>query len=440
MTKSANNTAPAVRRPRDKSFGIGSRVFLASTFAILLVVGCGGWSVQAKLSGAVIAQGQVTVRTQVKEVQHRDGGIIKEILVEPGSTIEAGDVLLRLDETQTRAELGVLRSQLAELRGRKARLIAERDGAAEVVVERDAEGNTISETILKGEQRLFGDNRATRDAQRKQLQAQIDQFAEQIRALEAQQQSNAAERALVADDLDRLMPLVRRQVVEASRTRTLERDIARLDGLTGEIAANIARVRGQISESELKIIELDQQVRTDAQRELRDVEGKIAELRERAVAALDRMDRMDLRAPISGIVNEVRVHTIGGVIASAETVMTIVPEGEELVVEARLSPVDIDQVEPGQTAKLRFSAFNQHTTPEIAGTVEIVGAAASLDQATGQAYYLATIGIPDDTVISRRSLVPGMPVEVFLQTKERTALSYLVKPFTDQMQRALREE
>ncbi|RFC62256.1 HlyD family type I secretion periplasmic adaptor subunit [Fulvimarina endophytica] len=438
MTRSA--TSPRSARPRDKNFGVRSRVFLASSFAVLLVVGCGGWAAQAKLSGAVIAHGTVAVRTQIKEVQHRDGGIVEDILVAPGAKVEAGAVVLRLDQTQTRAELGVLRSQLAELGGRKARLIAERDGLEAIVVDKEARGDGVSEAIVDGERRLFEENRATRDAQRKQLQAQIDQFEEEIRGLEAQQTSNSEERTLVAEDLDRLMPLVRKQMVEVSRTRTLERDIARLDGLAGELSANIARARGQISESQLKLIELDQQVRTDAQRELRDVEGRISELHERAVAAADKLARMDVRAPIGGTVNEVRVHTIGGVIAAGETVMTIVPKGEDLVVEARLSPVDIDQVEPGQTAKLRFSAFNQRTTPEITGTVEVVTAAASVDEATRQAFYLATVRIPRHSEISQKSIVPGMPVDVFLQTKERTALSYLIKPFTDQMQRALREE
>ena len=199
-------------------------------------------------------------------------------------------------------------------------------------------------------------------------------------------------------------------------------------------------MKGQISEAKLKIIELDQQVRTDAQRELRDVDGRMAELQERIVAATDRLSRMEVRAPISGIVNDLKVHTIGGVIASGETVMTLVPEGEDLVVEARLAPTDIDQVHVGQAAKLRFSAFNQRTTPQIDGAVDIVGAAATLDPATGQTYYLATLVITDETGLGEKHLVPGMPVEVFLQTGERSALSYLVKPFTDQMSRALRED
>ncbi len=436
-----NQSAGAAKgRLANRNFGIRARILVAGSAAILLIVGCGGWAASAKVSGAVVSQGKVTVKHNVKQVQHRDGGIVSEILVDHGDVVDEGAVLLRLDETQTRAELGVIQAQLAELRGREGRLRAERDGLAELSFDKlDSSFKTRGE-IEEGERRLFGNNLATREAQREQLLSQMVQFEEQIRGLVAQRDSHKTEGAMIAEDLEKLRPLVKKQILEGSRTRTLERELARIDGLTGEIEANIARVTGQISEAKLKIIELDQQVRTDAQRELRDVEGRIAELRERVVAAKDRLSRMEVRAPVSGFVNELRVHTVGGVISAGETVMTIVPEGEQLLVEARLAPQDIDQVRPGQTAKLRFSAFNQRTTPEIAGTVEVVSAAASVDNNTGEAFYLASIAISDEGELAGKILIPGMPVEVFLQTGERTALSYLVKPFADQMERALRED
>jgi HlyD family secretion protein len=234
--------------------------------------------------------------------------------------------------------------------------------------------------------------------------------------------------------------LLRKGLIEGDKTHTLERDLVKIDGHIAEVESDIARARGQISEVNLKMIEIDQQVRTDAQRELRDVEAKVAELDERIVAAKDRLTRMELRAPISGTVNDLKVHTVGGVIAPGETVMSIVPSGDELVVEARVAPTDIDQVTTGQDVRLRFSSFNQRTTPEIDGRVNVVGAAASVDAQTGQAYYLSTIAIVDDSGLEGKQLVPGMPVEVFLHTKERSALSYLVKPFTDQMKRAMNED
>jgi HlyD family type I secretion membrane fusion protein len=244
----------------------------------------------------------------------------------------------------------------------------------------------------------------------------------------------------VAEDIDRLAPLLRKGLIEGDKTPTLERDLVKIDGHIAEVESDIARARGQISEVKLKMIELDQQVRTDAQRELREVEAKVAELDERIVAAKDRLTRMELRAPISGFVNDLKVHTVGGVIAPGETVMSIVPGGDELVVEARIAPTDIDQVSTGQDVRLRFSSFNQRTTPEIDGRVKVVGAAASVDPQTGQAYYLSTIAIVDDRDLKGKQLVPGMPVEVFLHTRDRPAISYLVKPFTDQMKRAMNED
>jgi HlyD family type I secretion membrane fusion protein len=424
-----------------ESFAIRSRVAIASLFVGLLVIGFGGWAAHADLAGAIIAQGKVAVKKQVKLVQHRDGGIVAEILVANGDRVREGDVLVRLDETQTKAELGVLKSQLTELLGRRARLSAERDGAPAIRFERDFETAPQSAEIARGEIRLFEENRAVREARREQLLLQIEQYGEQVRGLNSQQTSNAAERVMVNDDLNRLMPLYHNKYIEIGKIRAMERDLVKIDGLKGEIAANIARVKGLIGETKIKILEADQQVRTDAQREYREVDGRIAELQEKIVAAQDRLSRMNLTAPISGLVNELSIHTVNGIIAPKETLMSIVPESAELIVEARIAPTDVDQAAVGQPARMRFSAFNQRTTPEIHGVLETVGAAATLDPASGQTYYLSTVTIAGSIKgIAGKPIVPGMPVEVFLTTGHRSALSYLVKPFTDQMMRSFREE
>jgi HlyD family type I secretion membrane fusion protein len=428
-------------RGADQSFGIRSRVAMAALLAIVLIGGCGGWAVHAELTGAVIAQGKVAVRKQVKLIQHRDGGIVGEILVANGDAVKAGDVLVRLDETQTKAELGVLKGQRAELEGRRARHVAERDGATAIRFDSRFEHDPFTAEIARGEIRLFNENLAVREARRDQLSLQIAQFEEQVRGLTAQQEANASERKMVKEDLERLTPLYNKGFIEIGKIRTMERDLVKIDGLKGEIDANIARVKGQISESRIKIIEFDQQARTDGQRDLREVDGKLAELQERIVASLDRLSRMVIRSPISGTVNELAVNSVNGVIAPKETLMSIVPESADLVVEAKLSPTDIDQAATGQPARLRFSSFNQRTTPEVAGTVETIGAAASLDQASGQTYYLSTIAIAGgQRQVAGKPIVPGMPVEVFLTTGDRTALSYLIKPFTDQMMKSFREE
>ncbi|HCL64561.1 MAG TPA: HlyD family type I secretion periplasmic adaptor subunit [Rhizobium sp.] len=440
------STAPSNRRsnpekPSRNDYGITRRVTAAALLAAGLIVGCGGWAAQARLSGAIIAQGKIVVRNQVKLIQHRDGGIVADILVANGDVVKAGDVLVRLDETQTKAELAIVSGQLAEFLGRRARLRAERDGAKVVSFEKDFESTSLASQIADGELRLFSENSAMQDGKREQLRLQVIQYEDQVRGLEAQQAANEIERSIIADDLKRLQPLADQKIIDITKTRSMERDLAKIDGLKGEIVSNIARVKGQISEAKLRIIELDQQAHTDAQRELRDVDARISELQERLVAAQDRLSRMALIAPIDGVVNEVSIHSINGVIAPGQTVMSIVPGNEDLAVEARLAPNDIDQVFPGQTAKLRFSAFNQRTTPQVDGAVDVVAAAATVEPSSGQAYYLSTIAISGDLHnLGDKQLVPGMPVEVFFTTQERSALSYLVKPFTDQMMRSFREE
>ena len=419
---------------------IGVRIGTAVVLSLCLVGACTAWAFSARLSGAVIAEGQVVARDQVKEVQHPDGGVVAEILVRNGDVVEQGDLLVRLDDTQLKADLAVMTAQLAIQEGRRARLLAVRDDAPHVVFPEGFEEAPGAVEIVAGETRLFEEDRAVRRVRREQLEAQIAQFEEQVRGLEAQRASNSTEAEIIRADYERASSLAQKGLTETSKISALERDLAKYGGQAGEIDANIARVRGQASEANLRIVEMENQVRTEAQGELRDVEAKISELRERIVASKDRLSRTSLRAPISGSVNNLKTHTVGGVVAPGATVMGVVPIGA-VVVEARVPTTGVDQVGPGQSVKLRFSAFNQRTTPEFDGEVQVVAAASIVDEATGMPYYLSTIRIVDaEARLGERALVPGMPVEVFFQTGERTAMSYLLKPFTDQMQRAFREE
>ncbi|OWY05033.1 secretion protein HlyD [Thioclava sp. F42-5] len=420
-------------------FSIRARILFATAFLGALILVFGGWAAQAKLSGAVIAQGQVAVKSQLKVVQHPDGGVIREIRVENGDLVQAGDVVLSLDDTQLRSELGIVETQIRELTGRRARLLAVRDSAVEIVFPEGFDTAEETAAIADGERQLLAHDRAMQDLRRDQLLSQVDQFDEEIRALEAQRHSNEIERRLRGEDHARLETLLKKGLTEKGAITEIERDMARLDGVSGEIEANIARVRGQISESNLRILELDHQARTAAQKELRDIDAQMAELHERAVAARDRLSRTEIRAPIAGVVNELGVHTVNGVIAPGERVMAIVPDGE-LIVEARLRTTDIDQVMPGQPVRLRFTAFNQRTTPEVAGEVRVVAASATKDESGGN-YYLCTVALTEAPVLpDGRGLRPGMPVEVFFQTGERTAISYLLKPVADQVQRTMRED
>ena len=427
----------------DHKLRLGGRVVAGLAFGVLLLAGVGGWAATAELKGAVIATGVVKVDRDLKAIQHRDGGIVSEIGIREGDFVTAGQVLLRLDDAQTKAELSIVRAQLAELSVKKARLLAERDviELIELPDLPDNAGEHIGD-IVAGETRLLEGNRRNRKTQTDQLVLSVDQLGEEIAGLEAQRTAKLDEIALVERENDKIKGLAEQKLIENARVFATSRDLARLTGEKAEITASIARAKVRISEIRLQIIGVEETARTEAQRELSAVEPKLAELRERAAAIEDRLRRTDIRAPIAGIVNELSVNTLGGVISPAEKLVSIVPEDAELKIEARLAPTDIDQVRVGQAAKLRFSAFNQRTTPELHGEIAYVSAATSLDAATGQPFYVAEIGISDKEMakLGDNRLRPGMPLEVFISTEDRTAISYLAKPLVDQFQRALREQ
>ena len=418
-------------------FGITSRIVVSAAFAATLLFGVGGWAAHARLSGAVITQGQVAISQQVKLIQHRDGGIVSEIAVRNGDQVRKGDVLIRLDETQTRVELAIVRGQLQQFYAMRARLKAERDGEAAV----SFDGLDVSEVLKVSELKLFEANRRMITSQEEQMRLQITQLEEQIRGLKAQTGSSDAEREIVEKEIAKLETLLKSGLVPVSEHRDLLRQMARIDGSKGELVARIAEAVGQISELRIKLLAIDQNTRKETQTQIVGIEAKIAELSEREVAARDRLSRMEVRAPVDVLVYDLQVHTIGGIIAPGASVMSIVPEDDDLTVEIRIPPADIDRIAPGQASRLRFTVFNQRTTPELDGQVGVVAAATTIDRATGQPYYLATVDITQAlNKLGDRKLMPGMPVEVYVQTDERTAISYLTKPFTDQMLRAFREE
>ncbi|MGI9381520.1 MAG: HlyD family type I secretion periplasmic adaptor subunit [Methyloligellaceae bacterium] len=409
----------------------------------LLVAGIGGWAATAELSGAVIASGTVVVEKHVKKVQHRDGGIVAKIHVKNGDRVEAGQVIVVLDDTQIRAELGIVKAQLTELTARKARLSAEVDGLSHVVFpEGFVDSGPHAKHVAAGERRLFSSTRSNQKSQKEQLQLQIGQLEQEISGIEAQRKSKKVQLEIIELELAQIKHLHEQQLTSVTRLYALQRESERLRGDYGGLVAQIARSKGKISEINLQILAIEQTARLQAQRELRTGEAKIAELREREIAAKDRLKRTKLHAPQSGIVHELAAHTIGGVITSAEAVLLIVPENEKLTIEARVAQIDIDQVTVGRPAKLRFSAFNQQTTPELEGRVVHVSADVTTDDRTSQTYYVTRVEIDPSSreKIRDLDLLPGMPVEVFISTGARTALSYLSKPITDQFRRAFREE
>ncbi|WP_134498855.1 HlyD family type I secretion periplasmic adaptor subunit [Microvirga pakistanensis] len=432
------------RAGKDKDdFRLGSRVTAGIALGTLLVVGCGGWAAIAQINGSVIAQGTVKVDQNLKLIQHRDGGIVSQIAVREGDRVKAGQILLRLDDVQTKAELSIVRSQLSELVARKIRLIAERDAADTIVVPLiEVVPVTLADLASYGEVRLFEGNRANRESQKEQLRSEIAQLEQEVKGLQAQQTAKNYELNLVRTEHSKLKGLADKGLIEGSRMYGINRDLTKLTGEIGEVDASIARARARMSSITLQVISIDENARTEAQRELSAVATKISELNDRRIALEDRLSRTDIRAPLSGIINELSVHTVGGVITPAETLATIVPQDAKLKIEAKLSPVDVDQIFIGQSAKLRFSAFNQRTTPELKGEIAYVSAASTRDPATNTTHYLADVRI-DPTEFEKlagQPLKPGMPVEVFVATQDRTAISYLSKPFMDQFAKAFREE
>ena len=410
----------------------------------LLVVGFGGWAATSDLTGAVIAPGRVVVDGEVRKVQHPWGGRVERIFVRDGATVAAGEPLARLNDTVDLANRDLLAKQIDEAEGRRARLEAERDGRAAIdfpasLLDRHNDPHVAH--ILAGEKTLFESRRAGRDGQKAQLRERIIQLGEEISGLEGQAAAKRRELGFIALEKKGVEELLAKKLVPVTRFNALQRDEASLVGQTDQLRAGVAQARGKIAEIELQIHQLDQDTRTEALRDLRDVQGKIGELSERRIAAEDRLSMVEIRAPTAGIVHAMTIHTVNGVIAAGEVVAEIVPVDDALAVEARVAPSEIDQVAIGQTAFLRLAAANQRTTPELEGIVARVGASLSQDREAGQQFYAVRITIPEAELqrLGGLRLVPGMPVETHLRTEARSALSFLLKPLTDSMRRAGRE-
>jgi HlyD family secretion protein len=428
----------------DEGASIRRHLLGGVVIALVLTVGLGGWATTTELSGAVIAPGSIVVDSNVKKVQHLTGGIVGELLVRDGQHVRGGQVVLRLDETITRTNLAIVTKGLDEMTAREARLASERDQVEEIafptaLLARSNEPDVAA--AIQSERKLFELRRSARLGQKSQLRERIAQLEEEVRGYTALQAAKAEELELIERELESVRGLWNKNLVQLNRLISLEREAARLKGERAQSISASAQSRGKISETELQIIQIDQDLSSDVAKELREVEGKIGEFSERKVAAEDQLKHIDLRAPQDGVVHQLTVHTVGGVVTAGDPVMLIVPEADALSVEAKVSPQDIDQLHLGQPAGLRFSAFNQRTTPEINGAISHISADVSTDQHSGQGFYTIRIAIPSDQIarLGNVKLVPGMPVEAFMKTYDRTVLSYFVKPLQDQVLRAFRE-
>ena len=431
--------------PPTSSVFIRRNLIAAAVVALLLVGAVGGWAAITELAGAVIAQGLLVVDSNVKKIQHPTGGVVGEVRVRDGDHVKAGDIVVRLDETQTRANLAIVTKSLDEFAARRARDEADRDDA-DVVVFPNELLNRMNEPdvahAVNGERRLFEIRRRAREGLKAQLKERILQFLEEINGLETQKNARIEQIEWIKKELEGVRDLWKSNLIPYTRLTSLEREASRLDGERGQLIAQIAQAKGKINETRLQIIQVDQNMSAEVGEDLAEIRAKTAELVEKKVAAEDQLKRIDIRASQDGAVMQSTVHTVGGVIMPGDPIMLIVPETDVLMVEAKIAPQDIDQIRLGQTAALRLTAFNQRTTPELNGTVSRISADVTQDQKTGAYYYTVRISVPDDEVsrLEGLKLIPGMPVDAFIESGRRTVISYLVRPLSDQIARAFREK
>jgi HlyD family secretion protein len=434
-----DNLTSQAGRSFERELRTGLRLLLA---AILLA---GGWIVLMPLAGAVVVPGNLVVQSNVKTIQHPTGGVVAEIPVHNGMRVSGGDLLLRLDATQAQAGLQLVSKQLDEVRVRIVRLVAERDGLPGLQAPADLvarAGEIAVKTLLASEQSLFNARRNARRSQIELLQSRVSQLNEENAGLDSQVASKTKQLELITGELSGVQDLYDKRLVPLARLTTLQRESARIEGERGQLMSAIAETKSKIGEAQLQMVRLDQDFRTDVVKELGENQGKEAELVQRGIAARDLLDRIEIRAPTSGVVHQLSAHTIGGVIRAGDPIMEVVPDSDDLQIEARMQPNDIDQVRTGQKAFVRFSAFNLRVTPQLIGVVSYVSADTSRDQQTNAPYFTVRVALSENERrrLAGLQLVPGMPAEVFMQTGSRTMMSYLLKPITDQMQRAFVEK
>ena len=411
----------------------------------LLIGGLGGWSVLTTLAGAIIAPGQIEVSQNRQIVQHPDGGVVAEILVTEGATVKAGDILIRLDGNQLRSEIAIIENQLFELNARRARLEAERDEAVGIeypasllAVVSDRED--VAE-LVDGQTSLFAAHKEALDQAVEQRQERIEQIASQIEGIEAQASAADTQIALLSAELETQKELLAKGLTQAASVSGIQGQLAQAQGRAGELKAALAEAAGRITEIKIEITGLATQQREEAEAELRDVIARELELAERQRSLSERIARLDIRAPAAGIVLELQVTTPSSVIRPAEPLMYVVPQDRPLLVAVRVAASHVDEIRPGQEVRLVFSSLPTRTTPELSGRVTLVSADALIDERSGAAFFRTEIAIDPEEMqrLEGVKVVPGMPVDAFIRTADRTPLSYFLKPFTDYFRKALRE-
>lgn len=414
--------------------------------ALAILVGViGVWAVQARIAGAIIASGNIEVESNRQVLQHPQGGVVGALPVQDGDYVSAGETVLRFDDTQLRSELAIIEGQLFEILARKARLQAERDGLDALPLTEEfaklAARDASVQALIDGQAQLFEARATSLQQSSEQILEQIAQAENQIEGATAQLSALQTQRGLIESELADSQTLFDKGLAPASRVSSLQREQARLLGEIGSITASVAQLRGEIASLSIERISLTSRLREEAISTLRDLQFQEVELVQRRLSTTDTLSRMELRAPVSGVIYGSRIFALQSVVSPAEPIMYIIPQDQPMVVAARVDPIHIDQVHVGQEATLRFSAFDQRMTPEVIGHVVRMSADVFTDEVTGMSYYEVKL-IPKDGEAEKlggQVLLPGMPVEAFIKTGERSPLNYLAKPLTDYFTRAFRE-
>lgn len=416
-------------------------------FALIgLFGGFATWAVYSQIAGAIIAPGRIEVDQNRQVVQHQTGGVVSEILVSEGDSVKAGDVLLRLDGQSLVSNLTIVEAQLYDIQARRGRLEAERDGTETIKFDDAllAVGllrDDIQE-LIDGQNNLFYARRDTAEREAEQLGKRREQISSQVDGILAQKQSLATQVSLIQKELKNQKELLEKQLTQASTVLALERQEANLTGQLGELSANKANHEGRITELEIQILRLNTSRREESISLLRDSRSLELELIEQRAALLTEIEQLAIRAPVSGIVYGMRVQTPRSVIQTADPVLFIIPQDRPLLIVSRVDPINIDQILIGQQVNLRFSALDQRTTPELVGKVTLISADSFEDETVGIAYYRAEIVLNPGEISKLEAgvvLIPGMPVETFIRTTDRSPLEYLIKPLATYFNRAFRE-
>ncbi|WP_439104023.1 HlyD family type I secretion periplasmic adaptor subunit [Celeribacter marinus] len=440
---SSHKTQP---KSSDGQWGAARLLSIGFLLVALLIAGFGGWATVARIDGAVVASGKLQVDQNRQEVAHRDGGVVATLNVREGDAVTAGTPLLTLSANELQNDLRIAESQLYDMIARSARLEAERDHSDKIAFPQDllerADGHPEMQLQIAGQVDLFSARTLTQQKEIEQLEKRKTQIAAQIDGLNAQRAALEEQRSLAQGDLVDQASLRERGLTQQSRVTALRKEVIGLSGELGRIDATIAQADAQITEIDLSILKLASDSRETAISELRDVQNRTAQLHEQVAALAARKARLVITAPMDGIIYDLSVFGPGAVISSAEPLLYIVPQDRPLVISARISPTHIDQVYPGQSVRLRFTTFDQRRTPELIGTLTRISADAFTDDMSGATFYLAEISLSDaqkQRLPAGSELLPGMPVEAFISTGERTPLAYLTKPLTDYFNRAFRE-